>query len=172
MKAFVPTLLITFLAVSCSSYDKFRYFTEEFQMPSQIVDASYDQTWKAVLASVRGFDLSLQSNESGVIKTRWMDNTKEYNFADSFGPGEAVKGAQFRLVINVSKGIRSGREMSKVTIYRRQLMEQDFLQGWKEVPTDGIQERVLLYRIARLVAIDKEIKRIEKERIQKQSADF
>jgi hypothetical protein len=62
------------------------------------------------------------------------------------------------------KGFRASREVTKVTIYKRQLVEQDFLQGWKEVSTDGIMEQTLLYRIERLIAIDNKLKEIDKAR--------
>jgi hypothetical protein len=98
---------------------------------------------------VKKFDISLNNIESGVIKTRWMDNTQEVNFADSFSTNDAVK------------GFRGGREVTKVTIYRRQLVEQDFLTGWKEIPSDAIQEKVILYRISRLIKIAGELRKID-----------
>ena len=97
-----------------------------------------------------------------------MDNTLEINFADSFGSSDAVKAAKFKLIINVVKGFRSSREVTKVTIYKRQLVEQDFLQGWKEVINDGIMEKTLLYRIERLIATDNKLKEIDKAREKEQ----
>jgi hypothetical protein len=70
--------------------------------------------------------------------------------------------------VNVVRGFRASREVTKVTIYKRQLMEQDFLQGWKEVSTDGIIEKTLLYRIERLIATDNKLKEIDKARKKEQ----
>jgi hypothetical protein len=97
-----------------------------------------------------------------------MDNTLEVNFADAFGSSDAVKAAKFKIVVNVVKGFRSAREVTKVTIYKRQLLEQDFLQGWKAAPTDGIMEKTLLYRIERLIATDNKLKEIDKAREKEQ----
>ena len=97
-----------------------------------------------------------------------MDNTLEVNFTDSFGSSDSVKAAKFKLVVNVVRGFRASREVTKVTIYKRQLMEQDFLQGWKEVPADGIIEKTLLYRIERLIATDNKLKEIDKAREKEQ----
>jgi transposase len=72
------------------------------------------------------------------------------------------------LIVNVVRGFRASREVTKVTIYKRQLMEQDFLQGWKEVSTDGIIEKTLLYRIERLIATDNKLKEIDKAREKEQ----
>lgn len=163
-------LLITSLLVlsGCASYEKFRQVTEELEIPSKIFKADYNQTWQAVIQVMRKFDIAQQNQEAGFIKTRWMDNTLEINFSDSFGSADAVKAAKYKLVVNVVKGFRNGREVAKVTIYKRQLVEQDFLQGWKEMSTDGITEKTLLYRIERLVAIDNKLKEIDKAREKEQ----
>ncbi len=152
----------------CASYEKFRQVTEELEIPSKIYKADYNQTWQAVITVMRKFDIAQQNQEAGFIKSRWMDNTLEVNFADSFGSSDAVKAAKFKLVVNVVKGFRTSREVTKVTIYKRQLVEQDFLQGWKEVSPDGIMEKTLLYRIERLIAIDNKIREIDKAREKEQ----
>lgn len=160
IKFFTLLILLSFIG-SCSSYKQFKYITEEFEMPSKVMKATYTQTWQAVIEVMKNFDLSKKNIESGVIKTRWIDNTREVNFVDSFGTNDSVRAAKFKLIVNISKGFRRNQEVSKVTIYRRQLVEQDFLQGWKEVPSDGIQEKVMLYRLSRLIKIDNELKKIE-----------
>lgn len=163
-------LLITslFLLSGCASYEKFRQVTEELEIPARVYRADYNQTWQAVIQVMRKFDIAQQNQEAGFIKTRWMDNTLEVNFTDSFGSSDAVKAAKFKLVVNVVKGYRTGREVTKVTIYKRQLIEQDFLQGWKETQTDGISEKTLLYRIERLIATDNKLKEIDRAREKEQ----
>lgn len=157
-------IISLFFLGSCASYEKFRQVTEELEIPSRVYKADYNQTWQAVISVMRKFDIAQQNQEAGFIKTRWMDNTLEVNFADAFGSSDAVKAAKYKVVVNVVKGFRSGREVTKVTIYKRQLVEQDFLQGWKEISTDGIVEKTLLYRIQRLIAIDNKLKEIDKAR--------
>lgn len=164
------TLFLTvFFALSgCASYEKFRQITEEMEIPSKIYKADFNQTWQAVIQVMRKYDIAQQNQEAGFVKTRFMDNTLETNFADAFGSSEAVKAAKFKLIVNVVRGFRSSREVTKVTVYKRQLIEQDFLQGWKEVTTDGIMEKTLLYRIERLIANDNKLKEIDKAREREQ----
>jgi len=157
---------------SCASYEKFRQVTEELEMPSKIFRADFNQTWQAVIEVMKKYDIAQRNQEAGYIKTRWMDNTMEVNFTDSFGSSDAVKAARFKLVVNVVKGFRASSEVAKVTIYKRQLVEQDFLQGWKEIPTDGIMEQTLLYRIGRLIDNDNKLKEIDKAREKEQLENF
>ncbi|MBY0518764.1 MAG: outer membrane protein assembly factor BamC [Bacteriovoracaceae bacterium] len=167
------TKVLLLLAMSgCASYEKFRQVTEELEMPSKIYKADFNQTWQSVIQVMKKFDIAQQNQESGTIKTRWMDNTMEVNFTDSFGSSDAVKAAKFKLIINVVKGYRASSEVAKVTIYKRQLVEQDFLQGWKEITTDGIMEQTLLYRIGRLIETDNKLKEIDKAREKQQLQNF
>lgn len=161
---FYLLIVVALLFNSCANYEKFRQITEELEMPSKVYKADYNQTWQAVIQVMRKFDIAQQNQEAGFIKTRWMDNTLEVNFTDSFGSSDAVKAAKYKLVVNVVRGFRASTEVTKVTIYKRQLMEQDFLQGWKEASTDGIIEKTLLYRIERLIATDNKLKEIDKAR--------
>jgi hypothetical protein len=165
-------LLPLFFITSCGSYEQFKQITEEFEIPSKIYRAERTQAWQAVLQIMRKYDLETQSQESGIIKTRWIDNTISLNFADSFGGNNSVKAAKFKVIVNVVKGFRGSREVTKVTVYKRQLVEQDLLQGWKEIPSDGIFERTLLYRLGRIMAIDNKLKKIEEEKAKEAEAEL
>lgn len=167
-------IISLFLLNSCASYEKFRQVTEELEIPSKIFKADFNQTWQAVITVMRKYDISQQNQEAGFIKTRWMDNTLEVNFSDAFGSSDSVKAAKFKIIVNVVKGFRASQEVTKVSIYKRQLVEQDFLQGWKEVAQDGILEKTLLYRIERLIATDNKLREIDKarEKEQLEKAEF
>ena len=160
------------LCLNCTSYEKFRQITEELEIPTRVYKADFNQTWTAVIQIMKRFDISYFNQEAGKVRTRWMDNTLQVNFTDSFGSSDAVKAAEFQLLVNVAEGYSYGRKVTKVTIYKRQRIEQDFLQGWKEVPTDGIQEKTLLYRIGVKVANEDKLKAIDKAKEKEQLENF
>jgi hypothetical protein len=164
--------LTTILLTQCASYEKFRYITEDFEIPTQLYKSDFNQTWLAVMQVMKKYDLELDSQDSGVVKTKWTDNTLEVNFADSFGSRDAVKSARFKLIVNVIKGFRGSREVAKVTVYKRQMIEQDFLQGWKVVPSDSILEKTILYRVHRELTIAKKLKKIEDEKAKEIEESF
>lgn len=164
--------LSLFTVSSCGSYKEFAYLTEEFEIPSKLFKFDYAQTWQAVTQVMQKYDLAVQNQEAGVIKTRWQPNTLELNFTDSFGDKDAVKAAKFKLVVNVVKGFRGSREVSKVTVFKRQLVEKDFLTGWKVIRSDGIVEKSLLYRIERVLAIESRLKKIEEAKNKEIEASF
>ena len=168
----LSSLFLFILLSSCASYEKYKQITEELEIPSQVYKADFNQSWQAVIQVMKRFDVSFQNQEAGKIKTRWMDNTLEVNFTDSFGSNDKVKQAEFKLLVNVAQGFSYGRKVTKVTIFKRQRVENDFLQGWKEVPTGGIQEKTLLYRIGVLIGNDNKLKEIDKAKEQEQLENF
>lgn len=170
VKALQISLII--LISSCASYEKFKNITEELQIPTKIFKSDFNQTWAAVLQVMKRFDISYSNQEAGKIKTRWMDNTLQVNFTDSFGSNDKVKAAEFQMMVNVAEGYSYGRKVTKVTIYKRQRLEQDFLQGWKEVSTDGIQEKTLLYRIGVKIENDNKLQEIDKAKEKEQLKEF
>jgi len=146
--------------------------TEELEIPTKVFKADYAQTWAAVLEVMKSYDLELQNQESGIIKTLWVDNTLELNFADSFGSSDSVKSARFKVIVNVIKGFRGTREVTKVTVFKRQMVNHDFLTGWKVVPSDQILEETVLYRIERVLSIDRKLKKIEEQKSKEQESTF
>ncbi len=160
------------LLVACTSYEQFRHMTQEFEIPSKIYDADYIQTWQAVLNVVQKYNLEIKNQESGVIRTHWVDYTDEANFIESFENQGVIKTAHFKIIINVSKGFRGTKEVTKVTIYKRQIVEYDFLQGKKVIPSDNILEKIILYRINRVLAINNALKAIEDQKIKEAEESF
>lgn len=154
------------ILASCSSYEQFKNLSKDFEMPGKVFRSDFNETWQAVLVVMRDTDLESKNQEAGILKSRWIDNTLELNFSDSFGGADSVKSAKYKIIINVIKGYRGIREVTKVSVYKRQLVERDFLQGWREVVTDQIQENTILYRIERVLAIEKQLKKIEDLRAQ------
>ena len=158
----VSALLPLIALNSCSSYERFRQITEEFEHPSQIYDSNYDKVWQATLTVMQKFDVA--SIENGVIKTRWSNNTKSYNFINVLGYKRNVRDAEFQLQLQVVKGFRNGREVAKVTLYKRQLVERDILQGPEETLSNGILEKTILYRIGQLLKIEHRLEEIQKKK--------
>lgn len=160
------------LLSGCSSYENFKQVSEELEIPSQVYRADYNKVWQEVLKITNKYDREVYNQEAGVVKTRWIDNTLELNFADSFGSNDAVKSAQFKLIINVVKGYRGNKEVCKVTVFKRQRVEQDFLQGWKVIRSDGILERAILYRLERALAIESKLQEIEEKKSKEAEKNF
>lgn len=156
----------------CSSYENFRAITEDLEIPAQVYRFDYSKVWIEVMKMTNKYPREVYNQDAGIIKTRWIDNTLELNFADSFGSNDSVKSAEFKLIINVVKGYRGNKEVTKVTVFKRQRVEQDFLQGWKVIKTDGILEKSILYRLERALAIESKLQEIEDKKTKEAEKNF
>lgn len=164
--------LVLLSTSGCSSYENFKAVTEDLEIPTQVYRADYSKVWQEVMKITNKYPREVYNQEAGVIKTRWIDNTLELNFADSFGSNDSVKSAEFKLIINVVKGYRGNKEVSKVTVFKRQRIEQDFLQGWKIIRTDGILEKSILYRLERALSIEAKLQEIEDKKTKEAEKNF
>ena len=166
MKLQLLWIIFTIFLTSCSSYKEFEHLSRDVEIPQTTFRATYIESWTALKKVITQMDLNVDVNnqEAGIVKTNWNDNTLQMNFADSFGGNDAVKEAKYKLIINVIKGFRSSREVTKITIYKRQMINEDFLQGWKVVPSDRIQEKTMLYRIGQVLKIQNQLKKLDEEK--------
>ena len=172
MKNKFISILLLVLISSCSSYEQFQNLAEESEMPSEVFKNDFNQTWQAVLEIMQKYDLALKNQEAGIVKTRWIDNTLQLNFNEAFGSADMVKSARFKLVVNVIKGFQGTKEVSKVSVFKRQMIEKDFLQGWKPVRSDGILEKTILYRVERILKREQMIKKIEDKKAKEDAKNF
>ncbi len=172
MAQVIVILTLTLGFHSCSSYENFRHVTEDLEIPAQVYRFDYNKVWIEVMKITNKYPREVYNQDAGIIKTRWIDNTLELNFADSFGSNDSVKSAEFKLIINVVKGYRGNKEVTKVTVFKRQRVEQDFLQGWKVIKTDGILEKSILYRLERALAIESKLQEIEDKKTKEAEKNF
>lgn len=142
---------------------------------SKIYLTEFDVAWQAVLEALKAIPLETANRESGVIQTKWTDNTAQRRaFSDTFVGARAYMKAQYRFSVTVAKGFFQGKPSIKVSIQKDQLIERDVLEGWRKVESDSIDENTLLYRIGRLVWVRTRLAQIEKEKTEKeiQSTEF
>lgn len=138
------------------------------QVFTKIFRTDFNTAWQSVLEALKSSRLDVANRESGFIQTRWLDNTSQKNFADSFGGADSYLKAQYRFKIVVSKGFFEGKESVKVAVEREQMIQRDVLEGWVPTETDTIEENTLLYRIGRIIFVNTKIARLEKEKLEKE----
>ena len=108
MKHQYLSVIFLFILTSCSSYKEFEHLSKEVEIPNKTFRATFVDTWTALKKVVEQYNLNLDVNsqEAGILKTFWNDNTMQVNFSDSFGGKDSVKEAKYKLVINVIERAR------------------------------------------------------------------
>lgn len=124
----------------------------------------FNLAWQSVLESLKSARLDVSNREAGLVQTKWMENTNEKNFVDSFGNSDSYLKAQYRVKITVARGVYKSKPAVRVTVMKEQLLQRDVLEGWKAAETDGIDEGTFLYRIGRIVHIKMKLGKMEDEK--------
>lgn len=125
-----------------------------------------------MVKAMKDYEIQERNQEGGFIKTSWMDNTKELNFANAFDAGNTVQAARYRLRIEVFEGSYRGKRSTKVSIRKKQQIERELMQGWRGVRSDLVKEKTILYRIGRILVNEARLERLHELREKKEDLKF
>ena len=138
------------------------------QVFQRIYTTDWNTAWQATLEALKHSSLDISNQESGYLQTKWIDNTAEKNFADSFGEADNYLKAQYRFQVSLSKGFFKHKSTVKISIQKEQMIQKDALEGWRPVETDTVDETTLLYRIGRLIYVRLKLSKIEELKAKKE----
>lgn len=133
----------------------------------KIFTGSFDDVWRAVQLALQGptsYPLRINNMDTGVIETELVKGSAVWlspNMEQSAGGGFS-----YRLVLRVVKGNLSGQKAYKVTVQKQAQMQRDFFADPEQIPSDGLEEKVILYRVEREMAVDRALKRLNKKQNQ------
>jgi hypothetical protein len=138
----------------CASQQK----TELFY--TRIYEGTYDDVWLAALKAVNDYPLKISNKDSGRIVSELVNGP--YN--DLFlTPPEAIdlpEKYRYSLKFTFAK-LQTEEENSRplVRVRLEKNLEQlhNFYEGWLSFPSDGLEERLLLYRIEHILKMENQL---------------
>lgn len=144
------SLILLTLIMGCSEAQL--YDPPVTEPPTRIFDESYERTWRAIQISLQRYPVTISNYESGIIETKMLKGGQVFT-----DPNEKKlkPGYRYKLTIRAVKGQFEGKPAVKVTIYKGGEIQPDFFSGYQSVPSDGLEERAVLYRIGRVLDIDR-----------------
>ena len=141
---------------------------------SRVYRSDFNTAWQATLDALTSVRLDVTNRDSGSIQTRWIDNTVDRNMTDGDGTTSLYMKAQYRYRVTLASGEYQGDKGVKVSVQREQIVQRDALDDFRPLESDGVEEKTLLYRIGRIVAVRKRLATMEEERTNKElmNSDF
>lgn len=124
----------------------------------RIFEGSYDEVWRAVQKSLASYPIQINNIDQGIIET---DNIKgDQIWRPPFQQDRKPINLRYVIRVNVVKGRPTKKgETVKVTILKSITLEKDFFSGESRQPSDGFEEKALLYRISREVQLERSLRR-------------
>lgn len=149
MKCFwlILTVVVT---VGCSAQrPKEPYYT-------RLYEGTYDDLWGASIAAMRDYPLRFSNKDTGKIQTEIVNgpyNDLVFTYPD---PIETPDRFRFSVKAQVAKvGSSKKGDIIRVRLSKDLERHVDFYTGWLPVSPDGIEERIILYRIAQTQEIQR-----------------
>ena len=128
---------------------------------TQVFEANFETVWSATTQVLDIYSIIRIDRDGGLIETDWSEfrnNRSLYEVPDSPQFLESVK---YRLKLRLSKGMvaQSGEPAVRVQVLKEMSENRNFVMDWERIPTDQVEEKVILYRIGQRVKIINQIKR-------------
>lgn len=153
---------------ACISAYKQMVSSEQDLVQSRVYKAEYNLCWDAVVEALKTNPMEAVNRETGMVQTKWIDNTAERNQAEAHDGVVPYVKARYRIRVSLNKGIFDGQAAVKVSVQKEQQYQRDVLEDWKYQPTDTIQENAILYRIGKLISLKSKLKKAEDEKLKKE----
>ena len=154
------TLLISvFFITGCSLFDVQPAAKEQLNQKlnyQRVFYANYDAVWRAAHAALK-YTIAAENQDTGMIETEYIRGI------DGWIPPEGEKpssGLRYKLVMSFAKGQTNGRESVRVTIEKKIEVLRDFFSDPERLMSDGMEEKLLFYRIERELIISDALKKV------------
>lgn len=143
--------------MSCSLFDTRPSVHSKMQtvIKQRVYYAPYDTVWTA-LHKVLKYPIAQENQDTGVIETEYIKGIDGWLPPGTQTPPSA--GIRYKLIFTVAKGKAGNRESARVTIDKKMEILRDFFSPPETIETDGLEEKVLFYRIERELIVSEALK--------------
>lgn len=146
---FVEALFALHL-VACASQQK----TEPFY--TRLYEGTYDEVWLATLKALNDYPLKVSNKDNGKIQSEVVNgpyNDLLFSYPD---PIELPERFRYSVKFNFAKlGTEDRKPLVRIRIIKDLEQFHDFYTGWLAYPSDGMEEKLLLYRVEHILQMEK-----------------
>jgi len=122
---------------------------------SKVFFANYEKVWRAVMLAIESYPIKSEDYETGIIQTGFIRGDKVWYlpFPTSISNNELL----YKIQINLFKGKVKNELAVQVQVSKQNFIQKGFIEDPVSVPSNGLQEKTILYRILREIEIDRNI---------------
>ncbi len=128
--------------------------------PQRVFQFNYDRVWKAAQKAMVRYSLAINNIDKGILETDMIKGE------DTWMPPYVLKrpssGLQYRVSLRVTKGKSENHPATRVTVIKKPELFRDFFSESEKIPSDGLEELVILYRIDRELLIEDALTKAQK----------
>ncbi|NBX92366.1 MAG: hypothetical protein EBQ85_03940 [Proteobacteria bacterium] len=127
---------------------------------------TYDDVWLACLKSLNDYPLKVSNKDSGKIQTETVNGPYNELVLTYPAPLELPEKFRYSLRFNFAKLVseKTNKPLVRIRVIKELEQFQDFYTGWTSYPSDGLEEKVLLYRVQQVLNMERAISQSEQQR--------
>lgn len=150
---------IVFLLSGCAYFVQPESNTNRLKKIKQgrIYFLPYEKVWRAAQLVIK-YPLLVSNMDTGQIETDYIKSIE--GFKEPELKKDPPTGMRYKIRVTLVKGRTQGRESVKVTVFKLLENQKDFFSQPIALESDGLEEKVIYYRIDREIAIEEGIARL------------
>ncbi len=153
--------LFIFALAGCALFRENAGPPPSFGPREQVYNGAYDSIWRATQIVMQSYPLRVNNMDGGMIETESIRGFK--GFTPPYEPNTTSAGLSYALTVRLVKGFVNDKDTVKVSILKSIELTPDFFSEPKRFPSDGMEEKMLLYRIHREMQIEKAMEKAQKK---------
>ena len=119
---------------------------------------TYDEVWTATLKALNDYPLKVSNKDSGRIQSEVVNGPYNDLLFTYPEPIEIPERFRYTLKFNFAKLSTDDRQpLVRVRLVKELERFHDFYTGWLPYPPDGMEEKVILYRIEHILRMERAI---------------
>ena len=144
--------------LGCSLFDKKPTANADMARfnKQKVFFAPYDSVWRAAHAVIK-YPIAQENQDTGIIETDYIKGVDGWLPPGTTKPPSS--GIRYKLIFTFAKGTTDGRESTRVTIDKKMEILRDFFSDPEPIDSDGLEEKILFYRIERELVINEALKK-------------
>ena len=148
----LTTLIFSLGLVGCATIHPKQNITEPIL---KIFYVDYEKIWRAVMLTIESYPIESEDHETGIIKTGFIRGDKIWNLP--FPTLISNKDLLYKIQINLFRGKTRKGLAVQVQVNKQSFIQKGFIEDPVSIPSNGLQEKNILYRILREIEIDRNI---------------
>ncbi len=152
-------LLLSVLALAgcATTGESTEKVVESADPQEKIFREPFDDIWRAVQLAMATYPIKVNNQDAGVLETESIRGDSAW-----VSPGQRrppAGGYRYKVIVRVVRG-RTDRNATagRVTILKSGEIQRDFFSAFEKLPSDGLEELAIMYRIERELSIDKALR--------------
>lgn len=119
---------------------------------------TYDEVWTATLKALNDYPLKISNKDSGRIQSEVVNGPYNDLLFTYPEPIEIPERFRYTLKFNFAKLAADDRQpLVRIRVVKDLERFHDFYTGWLPYPADGMEEKVILYRIEHILRMERAI---------------